>query len=72
MVQADGGGFSRIAHGKYAIFIALSGKQSQKALKFNEILFIKVEKYNRKVTDFDSLGKYQKFYSGKYQTSIFL
>ena len=36
-------GFSRIAHGQYAIFIALSGKQSQKTLKFNKILFIKVE-----------------------------
>jgi hypothetical protein len=40
---ADGAGFSRIAHGQYAIFIALSGEQSQKTLKFNEISFFKVE-----------------------------
>jgi hypothetical protein len=66
-LAAHGAEFFRIAHWKYAIFIALSGKQSQKALKFNEILFIKVEKYNRKVTDFDSLGC-----TGKYQTSILL
>jgi hypothetical protein len=42
-LAADGGGFSRIAHGKYAVFIALSGNQSQKALNFNAISFFKVE-----------------------------
>jgi hypothetical protein len=41
-LAADGAGFSRIAHGQYATFIALSGKESQKALKLNEILFLKV------------------------------
>jgi hypothetical protein len=39
-LHADGAGFSRITHRQYAIFIALSTKQSQKTLKFNEILFI--------------------------------
>jgi hypothetical protein len=33
-LAADGAGFSRITHGQYPIFIALSGKKSQKTLKF--------------------------------------